>query len=155
MVREDWRKAALYQMRRQRWSEAGRYRRLAVILLVAQAFVMSIGLGVLTRELPSSRDGNLGVAALLIVVASIVVIALHFIAASAVLRGSLRGRIFATLLSAASYLFWFPQYVLWVPPTGWLSWAVTALTVVTCAVVWLRDPAEGVAGIGRPPRPLT
>ncbi len=114
---------------------------------------MILGLGVLTRELPSSPEGNVGGAALLIVVASIVVIALHFMTASAVLSGSFRGRIFATLLSAASLLFWFPQYVLWVPPTGWLSIAIFALTVMTCAVVWLREPTEGVTGISRP-RPL-
>lgn len=155
MVREDWRAAARYQMRKQRWSEAGRYRRLAVILVLAQATLVFFGLVALLRELQSGSEGDAGLAGLLVAVATIVVIVLNFLTAWAVLSGSLRGRVFATLLSAASYLFWFPQYVLWFPPTGWLSLAISVLAAMTCAVVWLRDPTERVAGIARPPRPLT
>lgn len=140
-------------MYRQRWSEAGRYRRLAVYLLFAQAGLIVAGVVVLTIELSNDADANVAVAARLTVIASLVPIVLHGLTAWAVLSGSLRGRVFATLLSAASYLIWFPQYVLWFPPTGWLSLAISVLATTTCALVWLRDPTEGATGIGHP-RPL-
>jgi hypothetical protein len=155
MVREDWRAAARYQMRRQRWSEAGSYRRLAAILVFAQATLVSFGLVALVRELPSNPQGDVGLAGVLVAVATIVVIALNFLTTSAVLSGSFRGRTFATLVSVANFLFWFPQVVLWFPLTAWHLLAISAFAIATCVVVWLRDPTAGGAGIARPLRPLT
>jgi hypothetical protein len=155
MVGEDWSAVGRHQMRWQRWSEAGRFRRLAAIFVFAQATFVFFGIVALVRELPSSPQGDVGLAGVLVAVATIVVIALNVVTTSAVLSGSFRGRIFATLVSPANFLFWFPQFVLWVPLTAWHSLAISACAIATCVVVWLRDPTDGAAGIARPPRPLT
>lgn len=126
-----------------------------MILLFAQGCLVLGGLVAILRDLPSGPQGEVGLASVALALATVVVIALHFMALSAVQSGSTHHRVFASVLSAANFLFWFPQFVLWVSETGWLSLAISALAVTTSTVVWLRDPTAGAAGVSRPPRPLT
>lgn len=130
-------------MVRQRWSEAGLFRRLSVVLLGAQAVFISVAFALLSANVASDRGGHVGVSIFLWAVASFIPLALNGMTAWAILFGSLRARICATLLSSAALLFWSPV-------GGWVGVAIAVVAVATIVVLWRHDDLEGVVGI----RPL-
>jgi len=133
-------------MVRQRWSEAGLNRRLAVVLLCAQA-VLIVGSAV---GFSISYDMPPGVTVAGVVIGTtilcIIPVALNGMVAWAVLFGSLRGRVFATLLSALAFLFWLPS-------GGWAGVAIAVVAVATIVFVWRHDEVAGAVDI-RPATPL-
>lgn len=133
-------------MVRQRWSEAGLFRRLSVALLGAQAVFISVAFALLTANV--ARDGEVlvGVLGFTWVTASLIPFALNGMTAWAILFGSSRARVWATLLSAATFLFWLPS-------GGWVGVAIAMVAVATIVVVWRHDDLEGAVDI-HPARPL-
>lgn len=132
-------------MVRQRWGEAGVFRRLSVVAVLAQAFLITAAFIAiaLTWETtsPYSIEGNLIVAALF----CIIPLAVSAGTAWAVLTGSLRGRILATALSVLTMLVWLPQ--------GWTGLVIAIVAIATILVVWRHDVVAGATGI-RPAQPL-
>lgn len=133
-------------MVRQRWSEAGLFRRLAVVLLSAQSVFISVAFALLSANVARDGEGLDGVLVFIWVTASLIPFALNGMTAWAILFGSLRARVWATLLSAATFLFWLPS-------GGWVGVAIAVVAVATIVVVWRHDAVEGAVGI-RPAQSL-
>jgi hypothetical protein len=133
-------------MVRQRWSEAGLFRRLSVVLLGAQAVFISVAFALLNANIARDGEGLVGVLVFIWVTASLVPFLLNGMTAWAILFGSLRARVWATLLSAATLVFWLPN-------GGWVGLAIAVVAVATTVVVWRHDEGEGVVGIRPFPAP--
>ena len=133
-------------MVRQRWSEAGLFRRFSVVLLGAQAIFISVAFALLNANIASDREGLDGVLVFIWVTASLVPLVLNGMTAWAILYGSLRARVWGTLLSAAVFLFWLPN-------GGWVGVAIAVVAAATIVVVWRHDEVEGVVGLRPFPAP--
>lgn len=130
-------------MVRQRWSEAGLNRRLAVVLLCAQAvlIVAAIVSFVLTLEAknPVSPAASVIVASFL----SFIPLAVNGMVAWLVLSTSPRGRALATVLLALAILGWLFR--------GWTGLVIALVALATIVVVWRHDDIAGAVDV----RPAT
>lgn len=116
------------------------------MLLGAQAVFISVAFALLSANVARDGEGLDGVLVFIWVTASLIPFALNGMTAWAILFGSLRARVWATLLSAATFLFWLPS-------GGWVGVAIAVVAVATIVVVWRHDEVEGVVGIRALPAP--
>lgn len=132
-------------MVRQRWSEAGLNRRLAVVLLCAQAVLIVITFVGFVLTFDSDVPGSLAVSIILSIMVSFIPLAVNGMVAWLVLNGSPRGRVLATVLSSLTCLWWLFR--------GWAGLVIAILAIATIVVVWRHDRVEGAVDI-RPATPL-
>lgn len=132
-------------MIRQRWSEAGQFRRLSVVGLVAQAFLIVAGVMSIVVRFETTSASSIAAAITVASFMSFVPLALNGMTAWAVLNGSLRARVVATVLSGVATLLWLPQ--------GWTGLVVASVALATIVLVWRHDVVAGATGI-RPAQPL-
>jgi hypothetical protein len=132
-------------MVRQRWSEAGLNRRLAVVLLCAQAVL--IVTAVFWFSLTFETDARVSLAGRIILASflSFIPLAVNGMVAWLVLNSSPRGRILATVLSALAAYSWFLS--------GWTGLVIAIVALATIVFVWRHDEVAGAVGI-RPATPL-
>lgn len=132
-------------MVRQRWSEAGLNRRLAVVLLCAQAGLIATAVIrfslTFESEAPVSLAGGIILASFL----SFIPLAVNGMVAWLVLNSSPRGRVLATVLSALAAYSWFLS--------GWTGLVIALVALATIVFVWRHDEVLGAVDI-RPATPL-
>jgi hypothetical protein len=132
-------------MVRQRWSEAGLNRRLAVLLLCAQAVLIVFTFVGFVLPFDNDVPGSLASSIILSITVSVIPLAVNGMVASLVLSGSPRGRVLATVLSSLTCLWWLFR--------GWVGLVIAILAIATIVVVWRQDQIAGAVGI-RPAPPF-